>query len=141
IRAAPAGPAAARQRARPAGVPPRDRPPGGRPPHLRRARGGRLHGRGRAAVLLPRPLRSPARPHDMTRVPLSRPPVDDEIKQAVLAAIEARQYGLGTQCRQLETELAAAPRVKHPGPTSSATPAPRAAPPAPGRATRRGVSV
>ena len=39
-------------------------------------------------------------------IPLSRPPVDDEIKQAVLAAIDARQYILGPQCRALETELA-----------------------------------
>jgi dTDP-4-amino-4,6-dideoxygalactose transaminase len=57
----------------------------------------------------------------MTRVPLSRPPVDDEIKQAVLAAIESRQYVLGPQCRQLETELAAATGVKHAVLTSSAT--------------------
>ena len=42
----------------------------------------------------------------MTSIPLSRPPVDDEIKQAVLAAIDSRQYILGPQCRQLETELA-----------------------------------
>jgi dTDP-4-amino-4,6-dideoxygalactose transaminase len=57
----------------------------------------------------------------MTRVPLSRPPVDDEIKQAVLAAIDSRQYVLGPQCRQLETELAAATGVKHAVLTSSAT--------------------
>ena len=57
----------------------------------------------------------------MTRVPLSRPPVDDEIKQAVLAAIESRQYVLGPQCRQLEAELAAATGVKHAVLTSSAT--------------------
>ena len=38
----------------------------------------------------------------MTFVPLSRPPVDDEIKRAVLAAIDSRQYILGPQCRQLE---------------------------------------
>jgi dTDP-4-amino-4,6-dideoxygalactose transaminase len=57
----------------------------------------------------------------MTRVPLSRPPVDDEIKQAVLAAIESRQYVLGPQCRQLEAELAAATSVKHAVLTSSAT--------------------
>ena len=57
----------------------------------------------------------------MNRVPLSRPPVDDEIKQAVLAAIESRQYVLGPQCRQLETELAAATTVKHAVLTSSAT--------------------
>src|SRR5262245_23896296 len=57
----------------------------------------------------------------MTRIPLSRPPVDDEIKQAVLAAIESRQYVLGPQCRQLEAELAAATGVKHALLTSSAT--------------------
>jgi dTDP-4-amino-4,6-dideoxygalactose transaminase len=57
----------------------------------------------------------------MIRVPLSRPPVDDEIKQAVLAAIESRQYVLGPQCRQLETELATATGVKHAVLTSSAT--------------------
>ena len=47
----------------------------------------------------------PGRPHDAS-IPLSRPPVDDEIKQAVLAAIDSRQYVLGPQCRQLEAELA-----------------------------------
>src|SRR6058998_440518 len=57
----------------------------------------------------------------MTPIPLSRPPVDDEIKQAVLAAIDSRQYVLGPQCRQLEAELAAATGVKHAVLTSSAT--------------------
>ena len=57
----------------------------------------------------------------MTFVPLSRPPVDDEIKRAVLAAIDSRQYILGPQCRQLEAELAGATRVKHAVLTSSAT--------------------
>jgi dTDP-4-amino-4,6-dideoxygalactose transaminase len=57
----------------------------------------------------------------MTRIPLSRPPVDDEIKQAVLAAIDSRQYVLGPQCCQLEAELAAATGVKHAVLTSSAT--------------------
>jgi dTDP-4-amino-4,6-dideoxygalactose transaminase len=57
----------------------------------------------------------------MTRIPLSRPPVDDEIKQAVLAAIDSRQYVLGPQCRQLEAELAAATGVTHAVLTSSAT--------------------
>lgn len=57
----------------------------------------------------------------MTLVPLSRPPVDDEIKQAVLAAIDSRQYVLGPQCRQLEAELAAATGVRHAVLTSSAT--------------------
>jgi dTDP-4-amino-4,6-dideoxygalactose transaminase len=56
-----------------------------------------------------------------TSIPLSRPPVDDEMKQAVLAAIDSRQYILGPQCRQLEAELAHATGVKHAVLTSSAT--------------------
>ena len=39
-------------------------------------------------------------------IPLSRPPVDDELKQAVVAAMESRQWILGPQCRDFETELA-----------------------------------
>jgi dTDP-4-amino-4,6-dideoxygalactose transaminase len=54
-------------------------------------------------------------------VPLSRPPVDDEIKQAVLAAIDSRQYILGPQCKAFETELAAHTGVTHAVLTSSAT--------------------
>ena len=54
-------------------------------------------------------------------IPLSRPPVDDEIKQAVLAAIESRQYVLGPQCRALESELARATGVAHAVLTSSGT--------------------
>jgi dTDP-4-amino-4,6-dideoxygalactose transaminase len=54
-------------------------------------------------------------------IPLSRPPVDDEIKQAVLAAIDSRQYVLGPQCRALERELARASGVAHAVLTSSAT--------------------
>jgi dTDP-4-amino-4,6-dideoxygalactose transaminase len=54
-------------------------------------------------------------------IPLSRPPVDDEIKHAVLAAIDSRQYILGPQCRQFEVELARATGVKHAVLTSSAT--------------------
>ena len=57
----------------------------------------------------------------MTFIPLSRPPVDDEIKRAVLDAIDSRQYVLGPQCRQLETELASATGVTHAVLTSSAT--------------------
>ncbi len=57
----------------------------------------------------------------MTFVPLSRPPVDDEIKRAVLAAIDSRQYILGPQCQQLEAELASTTGVKHAVLTSSAT--------------------
>lgn len=54
-------------------------------------------------------------------IPLSRPPVDDEIKQAVLAAIDGRQYILGPQCRELETELARFTGTRHAVLTSSAT--------------------
>jgi len=57
----------------------------------------------------------------VTFVPLSRPPVDDDIKRAVLAAIDSRQYILGPQCRQLEAELATTTGVKHAVLTSSAT--------------------
>ena len=54
-------------------------------------------------------------------IPLSRPPIDDEIKQAVLAAIDGRQYILGPACRDLETELARHTGVAHAVLTSSAT--------------------
>jgi dTDP-3-amino-3,4,6-trideoxy-alpha-D-glucose transaminase len=54
-------------------------------------------------------------------IPLSRPPVDDELKQAVLAAIDSRRYILGPQCRTLESELARATGVAHAVLTSSAT--------------------
>ncbi len=39
-------------------------------------------------------------------VPLSRPPVDDEIKAAVLAALDSRQWILGPECRAFEQEFA-----------------------------------
>ena len=54
-------------------------------------------------------------------IPLSRPPVDDEIKQAVLAAIDSRQYILGPECRQFEAELAAYVGARHCVLSSSAT--------------------
>ena len=54
-------------------------------------------------------------------IPLSRPPVDEEIRQAVLAAIDSRQYILGPQCKALETELARHASVTHAVLTSSAT--------------------
>jgi len=54
-------------------------------------------------------------------IPLSRPPVDDEIKQAVLEAIDSRQYILGPQCRAFEAELARYVGVRHCVLTSSAT--------------------
>jgi dTDP-4-amino-4,6-dideoxygalactose transaminase len=57
----------------------------------------------------------------VTDVPLSRPPVDDEIKRAVLAAIDSRQYVLGPECRKLEAELASDTGVTYAVLTSSAT--------------------
>jgi dTDP-4-amino-4,6-dideoxygalactose transaminase len=54
-------------------------------------------------------------------VPLSRPPVDDEIKTAVLAAIDSRQYILGPECRAFEQEFARFIGSKHAVLTSSAT--------------------
>jgi dTDP-4-amino-4,6-dideoxygalactose transaminase len=57
----------------------------------------------------------------VTAIPLSRPPVDDEIKQAVVAAIDSRQYILGPQCKAFESELAGYVGVRHCVLTSSAT--------------------
>ena len=57
----------------------------------------------------------------MTSIPLSRPPVDDEIKQAVLATMDSRQYILGPQCREFESELAAYVGVRHCVLSNSAT--------------------
>ncbi len=57
----------------------------------------------------------------MTSIPLSRPPIDDEIKQAVLAAIDSRQYILGPECKALETDLAKHTGTTHAVLTSSAT--------------------
>jgi dTDP-4-amino-4,6-dideoxygalactose transaminase len=54
-------------------------------------------------------------------IPLSRPPVDAEIRQAVLAAIDDRQYILGPQCKALETELAEHTGARHAILTSSGT--------------------
>ncbi|MEX2220963.1 MAG: DegT/DnrJ/EryC1/StrS family aminotransferase [Candidatus Rokuibacteriota bacterium] len=54
-------------------------------------------------------------------VPLSRPPVDDEIKAAVLAAMDSRQYVLGPECRAFEQEFARYTASKHAVVTSSAT--------------------
>lgn len=55
------------------------------------------------------------------RIPLSRPPVDEEVKQAVLAAVESGQYVLGPECRAFEADLAAYLGVNHAVLTSSAT--------------------
>jgi dTDP-4-amino-4,6-dideoxygalactose transaminase len=54
-------------------------------------------------------------------IPLSRPPVDDELKQAVLAAIDSRRYILGPQCQALEAELGGHTGVTHAVLTSSGT--------------------
>ena len=54
-------------------------------------------------------------------ISLSRPPVDDEIKQAVLAVLDSRQYILGPQCREFEAELARYVGVRHAVLTSSGT--------------------
>ena len=54
-------------------------------------------------------------------IPLSRPPVDDEIRRAVIAAVDGRQYILGPECKQLETELAREHGVAHAVLTSSGT--------------------
>jgi dTDP-4-amino-4,6-dideoxygalactose transaminase len=54
-------------------------------------------------------------------IPLSRPPVDDELKQAVLDAIDSRKYILGPQCQALEAELAGHAGVRHGVLTSSGT--------------------
>jgi dTDP-4-amino-4,6-dideoxygalactose transaminase len=57
----------------------------------------------------------------VTNIPLSRPPVDDDIKQAVLAAMDSRQWILGPQCKAFESELAAYVGARHCVLTNSAT--------------------
>ena len=54
-------------------------------------------------------------------IPLSRPPVDDEIKQAVLKAVESGQYILGPECKAFEKEFAAYNGAQHAVLTASAT--------------------
>ena len=54
-------------------------------------------------------------------IPLSRPPVDDEVKQAVIAAVESGQYILGPECKAFEKEFAAYNGAKHAVLTTSAT--------------------
>jgi dTDP-4-amino-4,6-dideoxygalactose transaminase len=54
-------------------------------------------------------------------IPLSRPPVDDEVKAAVIAAVESGQYILGPQCKEFEKEFAAYNGAKHAVLTTSAT--------------------
>jgi dTDP-4-amino-4,6-dideoxygalactose transaminase len=54
-------------------------------------------------------------------IPLSRPPVDEEVKQAALAAMDSRQWILGPQCRDFESELARYVGVRHAVLTNSGT--------------------
>lgn len=54
-------------------------------------------------------------------IPLSRPPVDAEIKAAVLAAIDSGQYILGPQCREFEAEFARYVGTRHAVLTASGT--------------------
>ena len=54
-------------------------------------------------------------------IPLSRPPIDDEFKQAALAAMDSRQWILGPQCREFERELARYFGVGHAVLTNSGT--------------------
>jgi dTDP-4-amino-4,6-dideoxygalactose transaminase len=58
---------------------------------------------------------------DHAVIPLSWPPIDDEIKQAVLAALDSRQYILGPQCAAFEEGLAAYVGTRHAVLTSSGT--------------------
>ena len=54
-------------------------------------------------------------------IPLSRPPMDDEIKTAALRALESGHYILGPECRAFESEFAAYNGARHAVLTSSAT--------------------
>src|SRR5262249_23112482 len=92
----------------------------GRSHDLRRARRARSCGRRRSAPLLPRQVR-PAVRRPVVTIPLSRPSVDDEIKQAVVETLESRQYILGPACRAFEAELAAYIGVRHAVLTNSGT--------------------
>jgi dTDP-4-amino-4,6-dideoxygalactose transaminase len=57
----------------------------------------------------------------VTSIPLSRPPIDDDVKQAVLAAVDSGRYILGPQCTAFEAELAAHAGARHAVLTSSGT--------------------
>ena len=65
-------------------------------------------------IASPAPIRS-------TSIPLSRPLVDDEIKEAVWAAIASGHYILGAECREFEAALARSIGVRHVVLTSSGT--------------------
>ena len=54
-------------------------------------------------------------------IPLARPPVDDEVNGAVLAAIDSRHYILGPECTAFEQEFARHVGSRHAVLTSSAT--------------------
>ncbi len=86
-----------------------------------RAYGGEplLHYRGRYDRLQSS-AHTPRRNSQMA-IPLSRPPKDDEIKQAALAAIDSGQYILGPECREFETEFARYIGTKHAVLTNSGT--------------------
>jgi dTDP-4-amino-4,6-dideoxygalactose transaminase len=57
----------------------------------------------------------------MTPIPLSRPPRDDELKQAALAVIDSGHFILGPECRAFERELAAYVGTRHAVLASSGT--------------------
>jgi dTDP-4-amino-4,6-dideoxygalactose transaminase len=57
----------------------------------------------------------------VTAIPLSRPPVDDDLKHAILTAIDSGQYVLGPHCRDFEAELARDTGTRHAVLTSSGT--------------------
>src|SRR5262245_6401413 len=121
-----AGAAPPHRRPRPSRMLHRPRLPGWRSHDLRRPGGGGVIPRrrgSRALALLLRPLQSVegSRRNALMSIPLSRPPIDDEIKGAVLKAIDSRQYILGPECRAFEDEFAAYSGTKHAVLTSSAT--------------------
>jgi dTDP-4-amino-4,6-dideoxygalactose transaminase len=57
----------------------------------------------------------------MMKIPLSKPYVDEEIKQKVLEVIDSGQYILGGQCKPFEAEFAKFIGTKHAVLTSSGT--------------------
>lgn len=54
-------------------------------------------------------------------IPLSRPPVDEEVKAAALRALESGRYILGEECRAFEAEFAAYIGTQHAVLTASGT--------------------
>src|SRR5712691_3049930 len=72
-----------------------------------------------AGVTCPDP--SPGSAFGVHMIPLSRPPLDDQIKAAVLAAIDSRQYILGPECKAFEEEFARYTGSQHAVLSSSAT--------------------